>query len=181
MIIIEGPDNTGKTTLMDRLIEDIGLIKAPMKFNPHDKEDVCQYVKDFYDVAYNYLSQHQILKEVWDRIYFSELIYGPLKRDGVCFTEEQSILLPQLLKKIRPLVIICNTDIETIKNNLHEREQYINENEIEEMKDQYDRLYDKVTPITPYIYHYNYKHDDYDSLKHFVQLYIRVMEGIKNV
>ena len=93
LIIVEGMDNTGKTTLINRLsvylkkthnakVDIIHLTKPPADVK---KEDVELYMQSYYDnlidqllnikyyISYDYI--------ILDRGYISEYVYGPLYRD----------------------------------------------------------------------------------------------------
>lgn len=179
MIIIEGPDNTGKTTLINQLVKNCGLKKAPLKFNPHDSKDVPKLIVNFYDGVIKYLTQDITLKQsvniVWDRLYFSELVYGPLKRGTLGFTPDQEEVLPELIKYLNPLVIICITDLWTIKKNLKERKQYMKENEIEKVVKGYVDIYLKLEEFTPYYFLYNYPSDSYNKTEALVKNYLNFM------
>ena len=180
MIIIEGPDNAGKTTLMKQLMEDFDLKQAPLKFDPHDKEDVPKEVVDFYDKVMDYMgykTEDELINEVWDRVYFSELVYGPLKRGEVGLTQEQALMVPKIIQAHRPLIIMCMTHKANIINNLAERQQYVDYHEIGEMIDRYNNLLNEMEAFTPYFYRYDYKYNSYENVRRYVELYLMMREG----
>lgn len=110
MIIIEGMDNTGKSTLLSKLCEEYGLegIHSPG-------------IKD-YDTVFSWVAESfnkdRGIPVIYDRFpLISEAVYGPTLRGRNIFTE--SPLGIQLQKKfrceVRPLIIFCNPATEVIQ------------------------------------------------------------------
>ncbi len=61
--------------------------------------------------------------KIYDRFFFSELVYGSLLRGKTCFTESQYELIFGMLVAIKPLVIICDRPIEDVVITIDASEQ----------------------------------------------------------
>ena len=113
IIIVEGMDNTGKTTLVEQLVRETGYgrVRSP---GPQSLEDMIDGVETC-------LISDNI---IYDRFpLISEEIYGPVLR-GYCLWEfsrwrEYFIQLLQL----KPLFIYCRPGRETILKSINQRDQ----------------------------------------------------------
>jgi len=118
MIIIEGCDNTGKTTLKERILKvKSGAVSGPKQTRP--PEDPQAYMERLWEI----LMKPNTDGMVFDRFYFSELVYGPLFRGKVSFTPTERVLIEKMLKKHNPLIIYCHRAPERIIERIYEREQ----------------------------------------------------------
>lgn len=110
MIIVEGPDNSGKTTLVDficRMFPGLTRTKSP---GP---------VVD-YDWWMRQLTQppEVLSTSIFDRFYFSELVYGPICRNKIRLTPLQREVVESLLVTADPIIFRCELiDHEEAFNN----------------------------------------------------------------
>jgi len=178
MIIVEGPDNSGKTTLINYLVKELKLTKAPLKFEPTDEEHMEESIVTFYDDVIEYLKSHDTRKVIWDRLYFSELVYGPVVRGRIGLTFNQRGILLELIKQIKPLVIFCMTDLYTITKEYHKRNQYADKKQIKLIYDYYvDIILKDIDNYTPYSILYNYKGDKEEDVKTLLIAYDSIMRN----
>lgn len=148
IIIIEGPDGSGKTTLANYLSKTTGYpIKHRSKPNtPEEKAAMMQsYIDDI-------RSNDNI---IWDRCFYSEMVYGPVMRDQSYISLEQMWQLEKELLDQGVLVIYCTDDTLTLWERCTARgETYITSVEqMAALKDKYDLLMlqgDHLVPITTY-------------------------------
>lgn len=122
MIIVEGPDNAGKSTLVKQLMElDPQLKKIRRKrFNPRNGETIgSSYLQA--------LINEEIVKShgyaIADRMLASECIYGELFRDGCRMTEAEHFAIRGVLSAYRAMIIHCDAPDEVIIKSWKEREQ----------------------------------------------------------
>ena len=119
--IIEGADGTGKTTLANYLSKATGF---PIKHrsNPKNEEER----KEMYN---SYLEDIKSSKNViWDRSFYSEIVYGPIMRDQSYIDKAQMLEFELLLAKSGAVIIFCDTCVDTSWDNMQERgESYITE------------------------------------------------------
>jgi thymidylate kinase len=137
MIVIEGADGTGKTTLA-REIE-----KRGWKYvhNGPPPEGISLY--DHYT--------EQILaargkKVVFDRLHVGELVYGPVMRGKSQITIEEMRLLNRLLFAFNAKIVFCDTDNQTILDNWKKRKtaEYVDtEEKILDIVCRYRRIFDQ--------------------------------------
>lgn len=141
MIIVEGCDNTGKTTLIQKLKERFPQLEVVPKWTgPRGPGSM----KKMWDHMMTYLTRNpdETKYLVFDRFpLISELVYGPVIRKHIEFSREQIEQATELLKKHFPLVIYCRRDPEAILANFEEREQMegVREN-VKALIDQYNRV-----------------------------------------
>jgi hypothetical protein len=117
MIILEGLDNTGKTSLQGRLCQEYGLegVHSP---GPHESETVLSWVIE----AFN---KDRGVPVIYDRFpLISEEVYGNVLRGGNILNASPLGLQLQerMEKEVRPLIIYCKPPEEVI-SNWNDREQ----------------------------------------------------------
>jgi hypothetical protein len=122
VIIVEGADNTGKTTLITELLKlDPNLhLLARKKYRPERGESIgTSYLKmlDAGDV-----------NGVADRCMASECIYGVLFRDGCRMTVSEHAEIREQLFQHRAIIVWCNPPNEVIERDWHARPQLYTEN-----------------------------------------------------
>ncbi|AVR56935.1 thymidylate kinase [Microbacterium phage Triscuit] len=117
MIIVEGPDGAGKTTLIKSIQELTGFGIAPRVVSKETKAlfDLKVWVEDNLD-----LGPHDAIYDRYRLI--SEFIYGPILRttQQPGFTDIDWVLhnTKKLYKRLDPIVIYCLPPLEVIKGNL---------------------------------------------------------------
>lgn len=123
MIIVEGGDNTGKSTLVRRLIElDPGLrLLKRDKFHPSRGETIGTSYLDMLKPANGDFAQH--LNSIADRCLASECIYGSLYRGGCRMTDAEHLQVEAMLLRFNALVIFCDPPDEMIMKDWTSRSQ----------------------------------------------------------
>lgn len=117
MIIVEGPDGAGKTTLIEQLKERYGLEVAPRVVTKGTEAMVDMKVWVEQNLAegfqYRIFDRHRLI---------SEYIYGPLlrKEQQPGFTDMtwSWIQLEKMYKHVNPLVIYCLPPLKVVKANV---------------------------------------------------------------
>lgn len=109
MIIVEGADNTGKTTLVRQLREmdpTLELLRRE-KFRPTRGESIgSSYLKMLAKPQGVPLAEH--LHSIADRCLASECIYGPLFRDCCRMSDAEHLQIVGLLMRYNAIIIWCD-------------------------------------------------------------------------
>jgi GTPase SAR1 family protein len=124
MIIVTGPDNSGKSTLVGRLVRDFKLEKAQRYHTlpPADGESYFQYWKVW-------LERDQLGEAknvIHDRGIIDEFVYGFTLRGKLCLTTSQVSTIRDKLYVAQPLIILCQPPIDVQLKTFHERPQLKN-------------------------------------------------------
>lgn len=87
LIIVEGPDNSGKNTLLHNIIDEYNDVKIIHCHKPDsDAEDPFQAMKDIYwkyiEEVIHDNTENYIDVTVFNRFHISEYVYGQIYRNG---------------------------------------------------------------------------------------------------
>lgn len=103
VIILEGPDGSGKTTLANTLATDHGFkvihSGVPKETNGHDLFNT--YLMDLW------LALHEDQPVVFDRLYLGELIYGPIMRGRSLLTDHHQRMLDRVVMAYDIKHVLC--------------------------------------------------------------------------
>lgn len=150
IIIIEGPDGAGKTTLANQLRDQTGYMILH-RSQPKNEEDKKRMMDEYLQVIKS--NKNVIL----DRSWYSEMVYGPVMRDDSVITYPQMYDLERALARNGALIIYCTAPEQTLwKRCLKRGEDYITKREdFHEICNGFDRLMYGVPhyiPVTTYEY-----------------------------
>lgn len=123
MIIVEGPDGAGKTTLCMRLASEFSLPEATHP-GKADRSDMYKRTRErvYTGLASELLGDGEP-PAIYDRFYFSELAYGPAQRNRVAFTTQEQYLIEAVIKAMQFPIIMCLPDLSTVQRNINETKQ----------------------------------------------------------
>lgn len=151
-IIVEGPDCSGKSTLVDR-------IKNTLRWDSkslHHMEG---------NQFYRYLKEYALLeKTVIDRSHLSEEVYSILWRGGTPFTSQEKNILDEICK-IDTLIVFTCPDIETMQERYNKRnfQQQIKFEELEKSRELFCKQFENLP-------HCLYKAKTFEELDFLVTL-----------
>lgn len=122
MVIVEGPDGSGKSTLCDRIWKEFGLVKATRLASSLDGpvEDLHQGVID------RLVEQMKMDPMVYDRFApISEPIYGSVVRQDIRegFAMPAAAHIWREMMKLDPFFIFCLPPYTAVVSNLREIDQ----------------------------------------------------------
>ena len=182
MVIIEGPDNSGKTTLLNKLqvIHKLGYLAIPHR-GPTDKyHDLYVNMEYILNRAIRSSSKRYIV----DRLpLISESIYGPLcrKRDLWVENFEDKLRFSKALTTLDPFIIYCRPPREKILNmNTHQVKDYDTKEHLAQVNKQKQNIIDAYDN---YFYHwynpYKFFVYDYTNPQHDAELNKLLEEYLK--
>lgn len=122
MIIIEGMDNTGKTTLIQQLQKEFKLPTARTGTYPRSLEDIIQW--------HNWANACPKQPIVDRHPAISDLVYGPIIRDHTYSTQDEAFSARR-----HHFLVFCCPPLLTIRSTYADREQMAGTH------DNLDRLY----------------------------------------
>lgn len=109
MIIIEGPDGAGKTTLVEGLCDEYGMEVGKRGTDNRDLLYTVTVPDTFRAIrgALKGWSPDRTLPTIWDRLYFSDLVYAPIQGREVAFSDEERRLVELTITALGIPVILC--------------------------------------------------------------------------
>jgi predicted ATPase len=141
VIILEGPDGSGKTTLANHLVNCYGF-----KYE-HEKQPKATWTsRDLFShyVQTLYRAQRARQPVVLDRHYLGETIYGPVMRNRSLLTAGQVILIERLVRAGGTRVIVCLPPWGTVVANWQAKQcDYVTQPE--KLRDIYERYLHEFT------------------------------------
>lgn len=175
MIVVEGPDGAGKTTLIDRLVVDFELSLMPRVVNKNAEAmvNLVEWVEEDN-------------KRLWEPTIYdrhrliSETIYGPSLRpmkpepgfDDLQWLTDQL----NFFYRRHPFIIYCLPPLPTVMSNFeksrHEQPDLADEVAIYRIYRMYVTRASLDRSLTP-TWTYNYEKDDYDDLRNAIDYYFR--------
>lgn len=153
MVIIEGPDGAGKTTLKEALLnwypqmrEGPRGTKDRSKLYTVTVADTFGAINRAMRAAYSpKLSQTPSSLCVWDRLFFSEMVYAGLVGRPCEFTPSQQAFITRVLETIGCPIILCLPPYEAVRENaeVHEQMKGVREN-LRAIYDAYEDMYHRM-------------------------------------
>lgn len=169
MILVEGPDNSGKSTLVRQLIKEFDLLECSRPHGPPKTPT------ELLSRATSILLKQDDKKYITDRHpLFGEDIYGPILRNRNMWTEIQeeydrlkNMLLTSSTEGLT-YIIYCRPPDEVVLNlNTHEVKDYDTPQHLKALYHNADKVlkaYDeKIEPLADFTYNYKDKYS-YDLL-----------------
>lgn len=170
MIIVEGCDGSGKTTLVQKLSERYDLPIAP---RVKDRDKLREYtVPD----TFRGLARAVRCVEapyIYDRLFFSEMVYAPILRgESAQFNVGQIGFVTNILEACRFPIIICCPDWEVVESNLNEPQHQLEgvREKAAEIYQAYINLFEKLVQNWEGLSVTGYDYTDADSLEEVYQV-----------
>jgi hypothetical protein len=176
LVIIEGMDGTGKTTLVQQLAHRLEV--KPRKFvgslGPSDDYRVVLVNLTISEITELEIAsaEGRSIKRLHDRFpLISEAVYGPILRGHNCFGGPYYPLRRRLLA-LKTVIIYCRPDRDVIQANVQQAPQMSGVlGHFGELLDAYDKLFVELTesPVNSYITVFDYTRDEVRELIHKIR------------
>lgn len=110
--IIEGPDGAGKTTLVEQIKKSHMNAKVLHFGAPQTPEEADNYYK-VYAAAINAMRDDEVL--IFDRSWYSDMVYGPVMRNRQEMTQEHADMLSAMVvARGGGIIIYCTAPIKVL-------------------------------------------------------------------
>jgi len=157
-LICEGLDNTGKSTLVGKLAEDLKLLAIANKKRPESIKEVFEYTTDICLLS----TRYSIIMDRWQPI--SESIYGPICRNTQIIKLGDRGILDKMTSDFKAFVIYCRPPRSVVLASIGERPQM--EGVVKNLDNLYSAYDDRMFLVArslPVII-YDYTINDYSNL-----------------
>lgn len=157
VIILEGPDGTGKTTLAKQIAANFGY-EYVHNGEPKSEDMLKEYATQLYDAINDEDEDY-----VFDRLHIGERIYGPLLRQRDRLSHQGEILMNRLIKANNVSLVFCFPTYEVAYANWKQRHA----TELVKDHEQYEKIYEEYKQRAnskgyAFSYTYDYKKIDLD-------------------
>jgi len=132
MIVLEGPDGAGKSTLAAILKEITGYSLVSNSY-----KDPCDFLW--------FSKQLERKDTIFDRTFISEVVYSKAMNKEIRLKEKEIYLLQRQLIKRKAVVLYCTNQNSLLKDRAFERgEGYVDKNQLVAASDLYEEYFTEV-------------------------------------
>lgn len=171
MIVIEGPDGCGKSTLCQQLKADyiIDVVLPSPRLAAQGNAERMKYETD------RYLKLHSGNNRVAvDRFLFSEMAYGPVIRQGSKFTFSEYLSIVTKLMEGYNVIVFCLPNDHKFKA---EESQFLID-KMPEIRKRYEDMYSDLKNLYTGIVVFNWQDPkSYDNLKRIIKTHTKENHG----
>lgn len=181
MIVVEGPDNSGKSTLVEQLTKKFNLIQLVhyKKGPPQNVEDNFRNSKYIIDKVISLHSKRLIV----DRLsLIGESIYGPICRGKDLWVSdfERKQKLINSLNVLDPFFIYCRPPSSVVLDlRSHQEKDYDTEDHLQKIKDNRSLILNSYDNYFYRWHNYNFFRYDYTKSSDFYELCLKLKEYLK--
>lgn len=151
IILIEGPDGAGKTTLAEKLSKQTGYVLLHRSY-PKTAEEMANMMQEYMQVIKS--GKNCII----DRCWYSEMVYGPIMRNETNISYPDMYELERAVARVGGIVIYCTGNRKVLWQRCTERgEDYVvDEETFKDIYYGYSDLMNRVPHLIPVVT-YEYK------------------------
>lgn len=175
MIILEGCDGAGKTTLKEEILKRYPAMREGPRGTKDRSRLYLVTVPDTFGAINRAIRATETGGEhgsccVWDRLYFSEMVYAPIVGRPCEFSPGQQEYLTAILEAMKCPIILCQPPFDVVKENaeVHVQMKGVNEN-LAAIYEAYDLLYWRMPNQT---IKYDYTEDTLDQIYQVIDEYL---------
>lgn len=115
MIVVEGPDGAGKTTLVQYLKEHYKLHVGTRGVKDRDLLYTVTVNDTMRALGKAVRAANTTL--IWDRLYYSDFVYAPIQERPIAFNASQQTHVDRVLDALRCPIIVCLPPFEVVEAN----------------------------------------------------------------
>lgn len=157
MFIVEGPDGAGKSTLVEQLADELDLEIGERATTNRDKlYEVTR--QDTYTALGLAVTAHEKPK-IWDRLFFSEMVYAPVIDRACEFSFEEQVFAKRVIGALGTPIISCLPPWEAVLHNVEGTHQM--QGVSENLKNIYV-AYKTIFQNMPWVIYYDYTGEQSD-------------------
>lgn len=156
MIVVEGPDGAGKSTLVKHLSEKFGLEIGER--GVANRDFLYKVTRQDTYRALSEAVKGDTPVKIWDRLWISEYVYHGIHPGRPCeFTESDTVLIRNLMNALACPFIVCLPPYQTVAENVAAVHQM--EGVKGAVKEIYGHYVDGELPWPLTTFHYDYTTD----------------------
>lgn len=152
IIILEGPDGAGKSTLAEKISKQTGY-RLLHRSQPKTEDDKRLMMEEYMRVIESGENC------VFDRAWYSEMVYGPIMRNESIISYPDMYRLERMLAHRGALIIYCTSTVDKLWRRCTQRgEDYIMDNNtLENICSKYITLMYDIPHLIPVV---SYEYED---------------------
>lgn len=116
MLVVEGPDGAGKTVLIGKILQSFPKLSMPAVIDRSQLPNVNVRERVYEAIAEEVRGWKP--PQVHDRLFYSELVYGPILRGSCKFAQPEKRWIATQLLMTETVVIICLPPLSVVKLNI---------------------------------------------------------------
>lgn len=116
MIIVEGPDGSGKSTLVRELAKEFGLLEGER--GTTDRKKLYTVTRPDTYQALGHAVGGTAPVRIWDRLFYSELVYAPLVDRPVEFSTSEQGYVRRMIDALACPIIVCLPPRDVVTQNV---------------------------------------------------------------
>ncbi len=181
MIVVEGGDNVGKSTLVAQLIEESSkrlYVMKRQRFSPSLGGSIGQSYLDM--LVPGSQGERPIVQGVADRLLASEVVYGSLFRGGSRLTSREHFLIRASLISLGAFVVFCDPPDDAIRATWAEREQLYPHDPLTIARAYRERIAGIFAPVRVVRYDWTSPHASRDRAS-ILELHRRVVQSFESL
>jgi hypothetical protein len=166
MIVVEGCDGAGKSTLVRWICNEFGLEEGHRRTS--NRDEIYRTTRiDTYAAIYNEL-MCDFPARVWDRLgAWSDPIYAPLMGRECAFSHRELNAISMMMSALACPLIVCLPKFAAVEDNVRRTHQ------IKAASEHIDKIYSAYSDLRGVTLFFNYERDDFQSVKHTISKYLQ--------
>lgn len=121
MIIVEGCDGSGKTTLVGQICKEFGFKQGQR--GTKDRDKLYEVTRKDTHHALALAVEADKDPVVWDRLFYSDFVYAPVQGRPIAFQDPEASIIQAVIENLAPPVILCMPPVSVCEANAAKEHQ----------------------------------------------------------